>query len=109
MLRRRPLGLLHPLTYLHPSPCAFLALPRPLPCYTPYLANPLPCYTPYLATHTPHLATHPHQVEESPRDARTTIYYKNVMAREMANNTMAKVHLRDATLRDADHAHAHRA
>ena len=29
-------------------------------------------------------------MEESPRDARTTIYYKNVMAREMANNTMAK-------------------
>ena len=29
-------------------------------------------------------------MEESPKDARTTIYYKNVMAREMANNTMAK-------------------
>lgn len=35
--------------------------------------------------------SHKCQVEESPRDARTTIYYKNVMAREMANNTMAKV------------------
>ena len=34
--------------------------------------------------------SHKSQVEESPKDARTTIYYKNVMAREMANNTMAK-------------------
>jgi len=44
--------------------------------------------------------SHKDQVEESPRDARTTIYYKNVMAREMANNTMAKV------LRENAHAMA---
>ena len=34
---------------------------------------------------------HKEMVEESPRDARTKIYYKNVMAREIANATMGKV------------------
>ena len=35
--------------------------------------------------------SHKDQVEESPREARTKIYYKNVMARELASNAMGKV------------------